>query len=252
MGRVPLVLRQVKRDPAHHPPQRMALLQPRAGASRVAGHFDTHQLVQAAPEPGQHLRIQIFAAAHRRSCLRQRRKVGLRRRRQRGEFLHLFQARRMAELRQKAPGQLPPPRARRGQDRVEFPRAQVQQPARRQFRERRRHPPPRLNLGPGRRWRGVLHEQKPVGRQNHVRRRFNQVRHPAHCAASGRRPASILRQALAGRDVEKVERPSWSQAPSAASRKRKPFHLTTASRSPRMSHAGVSPYALRIITRYTP
>jgi len=39
------------------------------------------------------------------------------------QLLRLLQIRRVAKLRQKAPGQFPPPRARRGQDRVEFSRA---------------------------------------------------------------------------------------------------------------------------------
>ena len=84
------------------------------------------------------------------------------------QFLRLVQARRVTELSQKAPRQLPPPRARRGQRRVEFPRAQVQEPARRRLRERRRHPPPGLDLHPRRRREGVLHEQQSVRRQNHV------------------------------------------------------------------------------------
>ena len=168
MGWVPLILRQVKRHPSHHPPQRMALFQPRACALGMPCYFHPDQFVQAAPEPGQHLRAQILAAPHRRSRFRQRRQFRLSRRRQRCQFLRLVQARRVTELRQKAPGQFPPPRARRGQGRVKFPRAQEQQPARRRFRERRRHPPPRLDLQPRRRrWR-VLHEQQSVRRQNHV------------------------------------------------------------------------------------
>ena len=72
MRRVPLILRQVKCHPPYHPPQGMAFFQPRARPLRVSGDFHADQFVQAAPELGQHLRVQILAAAHGRGRFRQR------------------------------------------------------------------------------------------------------------------------------------------------------------------------------------